>query len=247
MSAAPPRHPSIGVALTDVPPVRHPLGLVDVDDIGEPLNRPRARGWIHLVSTAVAAVAGSALLWAAWLVGARAGWAILVYVIGVIGMFGISAAYHRVQWGSAGAEKWMRRLDHSAIFLFIAATYTPFAVLAMPPDVGARVLGIVWAGALAGVAVKMLWPNAPRWVGVPLYLLLGYVAVWFTETLLAGAGVTVVALLVAGAVLYSIGAVFYGARWPNPWPTTFGHHEFFHACVAAAATCHFVAIWLVVH
>ena len=105
----------------------------------------------------------------------------------------------------------------------------------------------MWTGAAAGVLYKMLWPSGPRWVGVPLYLILGYVAIWFAETLLVGAGLTVVALLVAGAILYNIGAVCYGMRWPNPWPTTFGHHEFFHAFVAAAALCHFAAIWLVVH
>jgi hemolysin III len=140
----------------------------------------------------------------------------------------------------------MMRVDHSVIFVFIAATYTPFAVLAMPPPMGGRVLVIVWAGAAAGVAMKMLWPSAPRWVGVPLYLLLGYVAVLFAETLLIGAGFVAVALLVAGAVLYNIGAVCYGARWPNPWPSTFAHHEFFHAFTTAAAVCHFAAIWLVI-
>ena len=209
---------------------------------------PRARGWIHLFSAVAAAVAGAALIQIAWLSTApRAGLAALVYVVSIVAMFGISATYHRVRWGSPLAEKWMMRLDHSAIFVFIAASYTPLAVLAMPPEVGAKVLLIVWTGAAAGVTVKLFWPTAPRWVGVSCYLVLGYVAVWFAETLLHGAGVTVVALLVAGGVLYNVGAVLYGARWPNPWPTTFGHHEFFHAFTVAAAICHFVAIWLVVH
>ncbi|MGE2714578.1 PAQR family membrane homeostasis protein TrhA [Mycolicibacterium litorale] len=210
--------------------------------------RPRARGVIHLVSAAVAVVAGAALVPTAWAGtdSSRAGWAALVYVSAVVAMFSVSATYHRVRWTSRVAEKWMMRIDHSVIFVFIAATYTPFAVLTMPPPTGAQVLVIVWTGAAAGVALKMLWPSSPRWVGVPLYLLLGYVALLFAETLLIGAGLTVVALLVAGAVLYNIGAVFYGARWPNPWPATFAHHEFFHAFTAAAAVCHFAAIWLVV-
>jgi hemolysin III len=209
---------------------------------------PRARGWIHLYAAVVAGVAGLALVLVAWLTTSpQAGWAASIYVTGIVAMFTISAAYHRIRWGSALAEKWMMRLDHSAIFVFIAASYTPVAVLAMPAPIGAEVLTIVWTGAAAGVALKMCWPSAPRWVGVPLYLLLGYVAIWFAETLLDGAGVTVVALLAAGGVLYNIGAVLYGTRWPNPWPTTFGHHEFFHAFTAAAAACHFVAIWLVVH
>ena len=154
--------------------------------------------------------------------------------------------YHRVRWADPVAEKWMKRFDHSVIFVFIAGSYTPLALLAMPPDIGSKVLTIVWTGAAAGVILKMTWPSSPRWVGVPLYLLLGYVAVGFADVLLHGAGFAVVALLVAGAVLYNIGAVFYGVRWPNPWPTTFGHHEFFHAFTAAAAACHFIAIWLVV-
>jgi hemolysin III len=212
------------------------------------VGRPRARGLIHLVSAGVAVVAGAALMQVAW-TGAdpfRAGWAALIYVTAIIAMFGVSAAYHRVRWTSPVAEKWMMRLDHSVIFVFIAATYTPFAVLALPSETGAKALTIVWTGAAAGVALKMLWPAAPRWVGVPLYLMLGYVALLFAEALLIGAGFTVVALLVAGAVLYNIGAIFYGVRWPNPWPNTFAHHEFFHAFTAAAAICHFAAIWLVV-
>ncbi|WP_231743233.1 hemolysin III family protein [Mycobacterium sp. GA-2829] len=212
------------------------------------IARPRARGLIHLVSAVVAVVAGAVLVSAAWsgTGSARAGWAALVYVVAIVTMFTVSATYHRVHWTSVAAQKWMMRVDHSVIFVFIAATYTPFAVLAMPPDAGTTMLVIVWTGAVAGVTLKMCWPSAPRWVGVPLYLLLGYVAVLFAETLLIGAGLTVVALLIAGAVLYNLGAVFYGARWPNPWPATFAHHEFFHAFTAAAAICHFAAIWLVI-
>jgi hemolysin III len=210
------------------------------------ITTPSVRGWIHLVLAVVAIVAGATLIPVAWIVGPRQGWAALIYVVAVIAMFTVSATYHRVRWSSAVAEKWMRRADHSLIFVFIAASYTPFALLAMPQDVGATVLAIVWTGAAAGVVLKMTWPSAPRWLGVPVYLLLGYVALWYAKTLLDGAGVTVVALLVAGAVLYNIGAVFYSTQWPNPWPTTFGHHEFFHAFTAGGAACHFIAIWLVV-
>lgn len=183
----------------------------------------------------------------AWSSGTpRAGWSALVYVTAIVAMFSVSAAYHRVRWVSVGAHRWMMRLDHSTVFVFIAATYTPLALVAMPPLAGSKMLAIVWTGAACGVALKMVWPSTPRWVGVPLYLMLGYVAIWFAETLLDGAGFAVVALLVAGAVLYNVGAVVYGVRWPDPWPQTFGHHEFFHAFTAAAAVCHFVAIWLVV-
>ncbi|TFV60092.1 hemolysin III family protein [Mycobacterium sp. PS03-16] len=214
----------------------------------EVLRPPSARGWIHVVAAAGAVIGGTALLGVAWTAADEplAIWAALVYVTAIVGMFTVSATYHRVRWTSAAAQKWMKRVDHSAIFVFIAATYTPFALLAMPPQTGYEVLAIVWTGAAAGVLLKMLWPSSPRWVGVPLYLTLGYVAIFFAEVLLLGAGATAVALLVAGAVLYNAGAVCYGTRWPNPWPSTFGHHEVFHAFTAAAAVCHFAAIWLVI-
>lgn len=208
------------------------------------VGAPRARGWIHVYSAAAAILAGTALVPIAWVtVSPRAGWATLVYCLGIVAMFGTSAAYHRVHWRSPTAQKWMMRVDHSAIFVFIAASYTPFALLAMPAPTGAEVLTLVWAGAATGVALKMWWPSAPRWVGLPLYLLLGYTAIWFAGTLVDGAGLAVVALLALGGAFYSIGAVFYGFRWPNPWPATFGHHEFFHAFTAAAALCHYAAAW----
>ncbi|WP_404822819.1 PAQR family membrane homeostasis protein TrhA [Mycolicibacterium baixiangningiae] len=233
--------------ITD-PPGREVAIDIQADPAEELICRPRARGLIHLVSAAAAVVAGAALVPVAWMGtgSSRAGWAALIYVIAIIAMFSVSAAYHRVRWSSPSAEKWMMRADHSLIFVFIAATYTPFAVLALPPGIGTQALVIMWTGAAAGVTLKMLWPSAPRWVGVPLYLMLGYVAVLFAEALLIGAGFTVVALLVAGAILYNIGAIFYGMRWPNPWPGTFAHHEFFHAFTAAGALCHFAAVWLVI-
>ena len=142
------------------------------------------------------------------------------------------------------------RANHNETLLGALGTWWPFLTGLVVGWLVMRAwrhpLTIVWTGAAAGVALKMFWPSAPRWVGVPLYLLLGYVAVLFAEVLLQGAGVAVVALLVAGAVLYNIGAVLYGTQWPNPWPSTFGHHEFFHAFTVAGAICHFAAIWLVV-
>jgi hemolysin III len=211
------------------------------------LDKPRARGWIHLVSAATAVVAGALLVSvAATKSSPMAGWATLVYATTIVAMFSVSAVYHRVQWRSRGAEKWMKRVDHSMIFIFIAGCYTPIALLAMPPRIGMQVLLIVYAGAAAGVTLKMLWPSAPRRVGVPLYLLLGYAAIWFAGTLFDGVGVIALVLLVAGAVLYNVGAVLFGFSWPNPWPRTFGYHEFFHALTVAAAACHYVAIWMVV-
>ena len=215
--------------------------------VADILSRPRARGWIHLCSLPVFIVAGAALVAVAWVTSSpKAGWATLIYAATIVAMFGSSAIYHRVRWRSLTAMKWMKRADHSLIFVFIAGSYTPFALLAMPRSTGTLVLIVVYTGAAAGIALKMLWPSAPKFVGLPLYLLLGYVAIWFPETLLHGAGLVAVLLLVAGAVLYSVGAIFYGINWPNPWPRTFGYHELFHALTAAAAICHFVAVWLVI-
>ena len=211
------------------------------------LGKPRARGWIHFYSAVVAVIAGAALVAVSWaLDSTAAGLATLVYSATIVAMFAVSATYHRKYWKSETTHKWMKRADHSMIFIFIAGSYTPFAVLAMPPATGKLVLAIVWGGAVAGVALKMWWPSAPRWVGVPLYLLLGWVAIGFASTILQGAGLTAMVLLAAGGALYSVGAVMYALKWPDPWPETFGHHEFFHACTVAAAICHYIAIWFAV-
>jgi hemolysin III len=119
-------------------------------------------------------------------------------------------------------------------------------MLDMPRSTGHVVLAIVWGGALAGIALTLFWPTAPRWLSVTLYLLLGWVAVWYGPMILHNAGLAAAMLLVVGGALYSIGALFYGLRWPDPWPTTFGYHELFHACTAAAAICQYIAIWLAV-
>jgi hemolysin III len=218
-----------------------------VEGVAHFVAKPRFRGWIHVYSAGVAVIAGATLVAVSWsLESTRAGLATLAYTAATVVMFAVSATYHRVPWKSAATAKWMKRADHSMIFVFIAGSYTPFALLAMPPETGRLVLSIVWGGALAGVILKMCWPSAPRWVGVPLYLLLGWVAVWFYGTILDGAGITATALLAVGGALYSVGAVLYALKWPDPWPETWGHHEFFHACTALAATCHYIAIWFAV-
>ncbi len=218
-----------------------------VESATDVLTKPRARGWIHLVSAVFAVGAGAALISVSWtLAGLKAGLATFVYVGAVVGMFTVSAVYHRVTWKSAKARIRMKRLDHSMIFVLIAGTYTPFALLAMPHHVGMLVLSIVWSGALAGVLLKLGWPTAPRWVGVPLYLLLGWVAAFYVATIMHVAGVAAMVLLAVGGALYSIGGILYALRWPDPWPTTFGYHEFFHACTVLAAVCHYIAVWLAV-
>nr|WP_253846845.1 hemolysin III family protein [Actinosynnema pretiosum] len=213
-----------------------------------PALRPRMRGWLHLWSFVVSvAMAATLVALAATTVSAKAAYSTTVYGITLMGLFGVSALYHRVNWKSVKARTWMKRMDHSMIFVFIAGSYTPFALTAMPASTGYTVLWVVWLGALGGVALKMLWPNSPRWLGVPIYIALGWVAVFTLPDMLAHAGVGVVALIIAGGLMYTIGAVFYATRWPNFWPDVFGYHEFFHAMTVLAASCHCVAIWLSIY
>jgi len=208
--------------------------------------RPRARGWIHLYSAFIATAMSLVLIpLAGVFAGAGPAFACSIYAVTLIGMFTVSATYHRHTWKSKRSRTWMRRADHSMIFLFIAGTYTPMTVLAIQPPTSTIVLTAVWIGAAGGVALKMFWPHAPAWVGVPFYLALGWVAVFVLPDLLTSGGVAVLVLLVVGGLLYSMGAIFYATRRPNTWPATFGYHEYFHACVSLAALCHCVAIWLV--
>lgn len=208
--------------------------------------KPRMRGWIHTWAVGIAAIAALALVAVATTVSATAGLSTLIYGVTVCGVFGVSATYHRVTWTSVRARTHMKRADHSMIFLFIAGSYTPFALLGLPGRTGTTLLIGVWAGALAGVALKLLWPTAPRWVGVPLYLLLGWAIVPVAAPMTHNVGVAPMILLLAGGLAYSIGAILYAAKWPDPWPNVFGHHEFFHAATVLAALCHYVAVWLVV-
>ncbi|OIN78788.1 PAQR family membrane homeostasis protein TrhA [Mycobacterium malmoense] len=211
------------------------------------VTKPRLRGWIHLYCAVAAVIAGTPLVVVSWAEASkRAGHSTLTYALAIVAMFAVSAVYHRVRWESSAVRNWMRRLDHSMIFVLIAGSYTPFARLAMPRATGHVVLAIVWGGALAGIALTLFWPTAPRWLGVMLYLLLGWVAVWYAGMILHNAGLAATVLLAVGGALYSIGALCYGLRWPDLWPTTFGYHEFFHACTAVAAICQYIAIWLAV-
>lgn len=208
--------------------------------------KPRMRGRLHLWSFAVSIASGITLVAVAGtLVGPGAALATTVYSVTILGLFGVSALYHRRTWRTPQARAVMKRLDHSMIFVFIAGTYTPVAALAMDPVTARWVLAVVWGGALLGVVLKTVWPYAPSWLAVPIYVALGWVAVFVLPELLSNGGVAAFVLLIAGGALYTVGAVFYATKWPNPWPRTFGYHEFFHAATVLAAICHLVAIWLV--
>ncbi|WP_082556736.1 hemolysin III family protein [Modestobacter sp. Leaf380] len=215
-------------------------------DFDHPDTRPRLRGWLHLFAAFGSIVAGAVLIPLAWTHGGvRAGLPVSIYCLTILGLFGISAAYHRRRWSPRG-WKLMKRLDHSMIFVFIAGTYTPFAALAVPAPTNWVILAVVWGGALGGVALKMAWPTAPRWLGVPIYVALGWVAVFVLTDILALAGVTAMVLLAAGGVLYTIGAVAYAIKKPNPWPGVFGYHEVFHAMTIVAAACHYIAVYFAI-
>ncbi|MBQ1019076.1 hemolysin III family protein [Micromonospora sp. D93] len=215
-----------------------PLRLKPVD-----IGKPRMRGWLHTYAFFVAVVCGIVLCSIA---ATRPGWAplvsCLIYSLTVCGLFGTSALYHRRVWSERGYQV-MRRMDHSMIFVFIAGTYTPLCAMLLAPRPATVMLALVWGGALAGVAVKVVWPHAPRWVSAPLYLALGWVAVAMLPEILHGGGVAALVLLIIGGAMYSVGAIFYALRRPNPWPTVFGHHEFFHSCTLLAALCHHIAIY----
>ena len=207
------------------------------------IGKPRLRGWLHAYAFFVAVACGIVLC---SLAATRPGVAPVVstaiYSLTVCGLFGVSALYHRRVWSPRGYAI-MRRLDHSMIFVFIAGTYTPFCVLLLPSGLATVLLAVVWAGALAGVALKLITPHAPRWLSAPLYLALGWVAIAVLPDILHNGGVAALVLLLVGGAAYSIGAIFYALRRPNPWPTVFGHHEFFHACTLVAAIAHHIAIY----
>ncbi|MDQ3403416.1 MAG: hemolysin III family protein [Actinomycetota bacterium] len=206
------------------------------------------RGVIHFWSFFVSLALGAVLIaLAASTVSATAALATAVYGVTVLGLFGVSALYHRRWWETERARTWMKRLDHSMIFIFIAGTYTPFSLLAMDQPTGYIVLAVVWGGAIAGVGLKLLWPHAPRWLGTPIYIALGWVAVFVLPDLLRNAGVAALVLILVGGLFYTVGAVFYATKWPNPWPRVFGHHEFFHAATVLAAASHYIAIWLAMY
>ena len=199
--------------------------------------KPKLRGWLHLGMTPVALVAGIVLV---VLAGTTQG-KVSAAVFGgtAVLLFGTSAVYHRGTW-SPRVGGFLRRFDHSNIFLIIAGTYTPFALL-LPPDQARQMLVIVWGGAVLGVLFRVLWSHAPRWLYVPAYAMLGWVAVFYFGPLLEAAGGAVMTWVVIGGALYSVGAVVYGTKRPNFSPRWFGFHEVFHALTILAFTAHFVA------
>jgi hemolysin III len=243
-----PRGQAVAAVLEEGERVEHAWTAADFSDNDweHPDTRPRLRGWLHLFAFFTSIVAGATLIPLAAVLGARAGWSVTIYCVTICGLFGVSALYHRRRW-SPRAWKLMKRLDHSMIFLFIAGTYTPFAMLAVDEPKSYWLLSGVWIAAAGGVALKLIWPTAPRWLGVPIYIGLGWVAVFVLTDILRNSGVAALVLLAAGGLLYTIGGIAYAAKRPNPWPGTFGYHEVFHAMTIVAALCHYIAVYFAMY
>ncbi|XVQ13323.1 PAQR family membrane homeostasis protein TrhA [Spirillospora sp. CA-255316] len=206
-------------------------------------TKPRLRGWLHLGAFPAVLVAGLVLVALGPTLEARLASAVYVAASGLL--FGISGTYHRQR--STRLVELLRRFDHANIYLIIAGTYTPFAVVALDGATRIGVLAVVWTGAIAGVIFRTTWVGAPRWLYVTLYIALGWVAVFFMPQFLDGAGIAACVLVAVGGVAYSVGGVVYGLRRPDPSPRWFGFHEVFHACTLAAYVLQYIAVSLVVY
>lgn len=208
------------------------------------LERPRLRGVFHLWAFVAAIAAGIVLgvladgaleIFSAW-----------TYVVALAAMFGASALYHRFPWRSDTGRLWARRVDHSMIFLFIAGTYTPFALLAFDGATRWVILLFAWGGALLGLALNLAWIDGPRWLNAAAYVAVGWVGVIAVPQMFAAVGIAGSVLVIVGGALYTLGAAAYAAKRPNPLPRWVGFHEVFHLLVVAAAVVQFVAVSLVI-
>lgn len=231
-----------GTGGTDAAPDLPHLPLTETADAPTAETKPTWRGWIHAATFPVALVAGIVLICLAH--GGPAKWASVVFMVTSLLLFGNSALYHVFDWRPR-TKLILRRIDHANIFLLIAGTYTPLAVCALPPGKGFLLLAIVWTGTVLGIAFRVFWITAPRWLYVILYLALGFGAVMYLADLFA-VNEAMMILVVVGGVLYTAGAVVYGLKKPNPFPGRFGFHEIFHALTVIAFLCHWTAALLIV-
>jgi len=205
---------------------------------------PHLRGWLHLGAFPVSLVAGIVLVALAPTMPTRV--AAAVFAVTSTMLFGSSALFHRGHWG----PRWhgvLRRLDHSTIFLLIAGTYTPFAITLLDDRNAKILLALVWGGALLGIAFRIFWIGAPRWLYLPVYIALGWAAIFWLGDFAETAGPAVLTLIIVGGGLYSLGALTYGLKRPNPIPRWFGFHEVFHSFVIAAFVVHYVGISMITY
>jgi hemolysin III len=216
------------------------------DAVAEVLEvvKPRLRGWLHAAATPVAIAAGVVLIALAPTELGKIGGA--VFLAASVMLYGTSGIYHRGSWGPRG-EAILRRLDHANIYVFIAATYTPFALMMLHGTSRVLLLSVIWGAAVVGLLFRLFWLSAPRWLYTLLYLAMGWGAVgWFGQFYQSG-GLTVIVLILLGGAFYTGGAIVYGFKRPNPSPRWFGFHEIFHACTLLAFAAHYIAISLVTY
>ncbi len=205
--------------------------------------KPRYRGWIHQQASYLSLLAGAVLVFLA--PTPRAALAAAIYSLALVAMLTVSALYHRRDW-SPKLRARMRSLDHATIFVLIAGSYTPFCLLALKGEVGERLLLIAWMGAVAGIAQSIFWVRAPRALTACLYLALGWLVTPYLPLLAKSIGSLGLSLIAAAGLFFTVGAVIYVIRRPNPAPATFGYHEVFHTLVTAACGFKFAAVALLV-
>lgn len=207
--------------------------------------KPRLRGVSHQWAFFVSLGLGLGLVLLAS--GGRETFAASVYAGSVAALLGTSALYHRVDWARESARTWMRRADHSMIFLLIAGSYTPFGLLVLDGAMATAILVAVWSGAAAGVILKVAWVDAPNWLSAAVYVVLGWVALVAVPGLVEGLGLAATILVAVGGLLYTVGAVVFALQRPDPVPAVFGYHEVFHVFVLVAAALQYavIAIWVV--
>ena len=227
------------VALDKGQQLGHQLG----DQISAVIDevKPRLRGWLHLIISPLTVAAGIVLVMLSPTTTARTGSAIFAGTAALL--FTVSAVYHRGRW-SPRAWAFLRRFDHANIFLLIAGSYTPFTLLLLEGRSRVELLSIVWGGALLGVLFRVFWSGAPRWLYTPVYIALGWAAIFYSDEFMAAGNVAVFALVLVGGALYTLGGVVYGLRRPDPFPSWFGFHEVFHALTVLAFAAHYVGVSL---
>ena len=212
---------------------------VKVDEI-----KPKLRGWLHAATWPLAFFGFLVMLVVADSIKVRAG--VAVFMVSALMLFGTSAVYHAGHWSAANKARW-KRVDHANIFVLIAGSYTPFALLLLDTKNAWILLSLVWGGAILGMLFRVFWVGAPRWFYVPIYLALGWAAVFWMGDFQRAGGNAVFTLLAVGGGLYTLGAVVYGFKKPNPWPNWFGFHEVFHTLTIAAFIVHYIGVSLLAY
>jgi hemolysin III len=222
-------------------------GLDTISDVIADV-KPRLRGWLHLATAPLTLVGGIVLIALSPTTEARVGSTLFIGTALVL--FTVSAIYHTGSW-SPRTWAFLRRFDHANIFLLIAGSYTPFSLLLLEGTSRVVLLATVWGGALLGVGFRVFWTDAPRWLYVPIYIALGWAAVFFIPSFLDGAtrlglgiGIATFVMILVGGALYTCGGAVYGFRRPDPWPRWFGFHEVFHSFTVLAFFSHYVGVSL---